>query len=372
VFHRRSRSSEIPQRRHDIPRFGDVDLEAAAERRWRLHHAVHRRETGAGNDELDSLLHHTVSMWRRLALVVIGILSLCAFFSVAIIVRIEELALFEINPNDFVDELNPLLDAVSVRPRISADCSSDSFVFHDLSAVLERLATYACPVIICGDLNVHVEQANDPNAARLHQLLELLGYSQHVNEQTHTSGHTLDLVMTRSETDVSDVHTGPYISDHALIRFSLCVKKLVADQQWTTSRTWRRLSRDDFATDLAASRLCSNLDAHSNASVDEMAKLYSGVLTELLDRHCPAVKVRGKPRRRHRGTMRTAVLPDDKQGLRKGDFGEVTVRTTGLHGWGYSDRCALYMKTRTPGFGGKRLQQTRATPASYGGRSRVY
>ena len=66
--------------------------------------------------------------------------------------------------------------------------------FDDLSAVLERLATYACPVIICGDLNVHVDQADDPNAARLHQLLELLGYSQHVNEQTHTGGHTLDLV----------------------------------------------------------------------------------------------------------------------------------------------------------------------------------
>ena len=104
-------------------------------------------------------------------------------------------------------------------------------------------------MIICGDLNVHVDQADDPNAARLHQLLELLGYSQHVHEQTHTGGHTLDLVMTRSETDVFDVHTGPYISDLVLIRFSLCVKKPCADQQWTTSRTWRRLSRDDFATE---------------------------------------------------------------------------------------------------------------------------
>ena len=47
-------------------------------------------------------------------------------------------------------------------------------------------------------------------------------------------------------------------------------------------------------TDLAASRLCSNLDAHANASVDDMAKLYSEVLTELLDHHCPAVKVRRK------------------------------------------------------------------------------
>jgi len=242
--------------------------------------------------------------------------------------------------------------------------------FHDLSAVLERLATYACPVIICGDLNVHVEQANDPNAARLHQLLELLGYSQHVNEQTHTSGHTLDLVMTRSETDVSDVHTGPYISDHALIRFSLCVKKLVADQQWTTSRTWRRLSRDDFATDLAASRLCSNLDAHSNASVDDMAKLYSEVLTELLDRHCPAVKVRRKAKEKTswydadcHAARRQARAAERR--FRRSHREDDRLTCMGL-------LRSMRMKTRTPGFGGTRLQQARSTPASYGGRSRVY
>jgi len=92
--------------------------------------------------------------------------------------------------------------------------------FDDLSAVLEWLATYACLMIICGDLfNVHVDEPGDTNAARLHQLLKLFGYSQHVHEQTHTGLHTLDLVMTRSDTDVSDVHIGPYIS---LIRFSLC------------------------------------------------------------------------------------------------------------------------------------------------------
>jgi len=57
----------------------------------------------------------------------------------------------------------------------------------------------------------------------------------------------------------------------------------------------------------------------------------------------------GEPSRRRRGTMRTAVLPDDK----KENFGEVSIRTTGLHGWSYSDRCALCMKTRTPVLAGR-------------------
>ena len=83
------------------------------------------------------------------------------------------------------------------------------------------------------------------------------------------------------------------ISDHALIRFTLSVKKPGVDElQWTKSRAWRQLSRDDYASDLAASRLCSNLDALSDLSVDDLAKLYHDVLTDLLDRHCPIVTVR--------------------------------------------------------------------------------
>jgi len=43
---------------------------------------------------------------------------------------------------------------------------------------------------------------------------------------------------------------------------------------------------------VAASTLCSNLNALVSLSVDDMAKLYRDVLTALLDRHCPSVKVR--------------------------------------------------------------------------------
>ena len=168
-----------------------------------------------------------------------------------------------------------------------------SATFYDeLSAVFERLATYNCPVVICGDFNVHVDQIDNPNAVRLRQLLESFGCIQHVTEPTHTAGHTLDLVITRSETEISDVHTGGMISDHALVRFTLSVKKSRLGVEWITRRAWRKLSPDLFASDLAASNLCSDLDALNDLSVDDLAKLYRDVLTDLLDRHCPTVKVR--------------------------------------------------------------------------------
>jgi len=97
----------------------------------------------------------------------------------------------------------------------------------------------------------------------------------------------LDLVITGGDTEVSGFRTGGMISDYAIVQFTLCVKNSSVDEQTITSRAWRKLSHDDFANDLAASTLCSNLDALVNLSVDDMAKLYRDVLTALLDRHCP-------------------------------------------------------------------------------------
>ena len=88
-------------------------------------------------------------------------------------------------------------------------------ILEDLSAVLEQLATYNCPIVICGDLNVHVDQIDDPYTIRFHQLLESFGYCQHVHQQIHTGGHTSDLVITGGDTVVSSVRTGDIISNHA-------------------------------------------------------------------------------------------------------------------------------------------------------------
>ena len=172
-----------------------------------------------------------------------------------------------------------------------------SAFYDELSMVFVRLATYNCPVAVCGDFNIHVDQVEDVNAARLQQLLQSFGYVQHVSEPTHNAGHTLDLVITRSDVALTNLHVGAMISDHALIRFKLSMMKAMeVNVQTVTSRAWRRLSHDAFASDLAASRLCSNLDALSDMSVDDLAQLYRDVMTDILDRHCPVVTIRRRAR----------------------------------------------------------------------------
>jgi hypothetical protein len=140
--------------------------------------------------------------------------------------------------------------------------------------------------------NILIDQSDDANTMRLEQLLRSFGYIQHVTEPTRNAGHTLDLVITRSDTGIRDLWVGAMISDHALIHFTLHVKKPCADTQLVTSRAWRLLSHDAFASDLAASKLCADLDVLGNMYADDLVQLYRDVMTDLLDRHCPVVEVR--------------------------------------------------------------------------------
>ena len=63
---------------------------------------------------------------------------------------------------------------------------------------------------------------NNPNIAKFWNL-ESFGLAQHVQDSTHSSGHTLDLVITKShEIPTSELSvTEPLISDHHCISFNL-------------------------------------------------------------------------------------------------------------------------------------------------------
>ena len=97
--------------------------------------------------------------------------------------------------------------------------------FDELSAIFERLMIYKCPVVVCGDFNIHVDKSDDVHTVRLLQLLQTFGCVQHVAESTHTAGHILDLVITPADTDICDLSVGSMLSDHALICFTLRVAR---------------------------------------------------------------------------------------------------------------------------------------------------
>ena len=113
--------------------------------------------------------------------------------------------------------------------------ASSSMFFDELSSALEQVSLCRCPIVVTGNLNVHVDNHNDPHALRLAQLLQSFFCVQHIDEQTHRDGHTLDLVITRRDTTV---RVGDWLSDHALISVELDIRKPRQEHVETTSRRW--------------------------------------------------------------------------------------------------------------------------------------
>jgi len=66
--------------------------------------------------------------------------------------------------------------------------------------------------------------------------------------------------------------------------------------QAVSSRAWRRLSLDAFTADLSTSPICSDLAALDNMSADDLVHQYRVAMTDLLDLHCPVVRVRRRAR----------------------------------------------------------------------------
>ena len=56
-----------------------------------------------------------------------------------------------------------------------------------------------CPemVLISGDFNFHLD-----DTIKFNEMLEAFGLKQHVSTQTYSSNHILDLLITRSTTDI--------------------------------------------------------------------------------------------------------------------------------------------------------------------------
>ena len=89
------------------------------------------------------------------------------------------------------------------RPPYSADhrVSTNCF-FMEFSTYLETILLSKEHLVIAGDFNIHVDAPRDPDSLKLQDLLQSVGLQQLITEPTHTQGHILDLVITRSSDNI--------------------------------------------------------------------------------------------------------------------------------------------------------------------------
>ena len=95
-------------------------------------------------------------------------------------------------------------------------------------------------IVLLGDLNIHVDNPEDPNAGQILAILEAFGLEQHITFPTHQLGHTLDLIATESKFKLTcPPIPGPYLSDHRSVIIETNNRKLTETPQY---REYRKLT----------------------------------------------------------------------------------------------------------------------------------
>ena len=157
--------------------------------------------------------------------------------------------------------------------------------------IIKRTVVYAAPLIVLGDINIHLDNATSPAAVGFTNILADFDLVQHVTGPTHTGGHTLDVFITRrrSGTQPQVKVEQPIVLDHSMITAVVKFEDVARPETPTTvRRNWQLFDVDAFKNDLAN----ADLVVRPSENCNEFFALYDRTLEALLDKHAqlrPAV-----------------------------------------------------------------------------------
>ena len=176
---------------------------------------------------------------------------------------------------------------IMYRPPYSAAHPVTSAVFFvEFAEYLESIVLSADPLLIVGDFNIHIDSNENYDAIKFSELLQSFSLTQHVQVPTHSSGHTLDLIITRKTDDlVSSVpRAGCLFSDHMPVFCELDMGKVHFTKSNVSYRNLSAINLDALRADLSNSDLCKNTDL---SDIHELAKSYNETLESVINRHAP-------------------------------------------------------------------------------------
>ena len=148
----------------------------------------------------------------------------------------------------FTNSFRATLTIIYRPPYSNLHLVSPRTFFDDFALYMESIILAPEPLIITGDINIRVNNANDSDAWEFLDLLASLGLKQHVIGPTHEGGHTLDLVITRQYDQV--IKCAPmidrFISDHAAVLCQLDSVKPFTAVKKISYRQLKSIDMDDF------------------------------------------------------------------------------------------------------------------------------
>ena len=156
--------------------------------------------------------------------------------------------------------------------------SSTSTFFEQFQSLLEDIHHTTENLVIIGDFNFHLESISS-NSITFNSLSDSFDLTQKVNFPTHTYGHTLNLVLTKSNNDnISNVHTTDAFSDHFSITCTLNLPTPRSQISATvTFPKYHKINKEKMKTDLIASDLINNPSKEAVIAAKETKGLFERI-----------------------------------------------------------------------------------------------
>ena len=167
--------------------------------------------------------------------------------------------------------------------------SSKPLFLSDFALLLEDLASSPSEFVALGDFNLHLDDPDDSYSTSFKTLLETFDLTQHISSSTHTSGHILDLLITKSTSSISSSGlTDFFLSDHKAVTCQ--ISSTVTSSPSRIKKTIRKISAidiDKFSSDIRTSSLFTKPES----SLSSFCQQFESVITTLLDKHAPPKQI---------------------------------------------------------------------------------
>ena len=134
--------------------------------------------------------------------------------------------------------------------------------FDEFSNYLETIVLSPEILLISGDFNFHLDDIANTNTMKFNEMLETFGLKQHVSKPTHSSNHILDLLITRSITDINvlSIENTLFLFDHCFVECKLSIPRPKHSNKEISFREMKKINIDGFKAELSCvNSLCDNI-----------------------------------------------------------------------------------------------------------------
>jgi hypothetical protein len=185
--------------------------------------------------------------------------------------------------------------AIIYRP----PCSKTSIFLSEFETLLSNLNDFDDTVIV-GDLNIHVDDTSNPVACSFKNIYEQYSWSQVIQEPTHDSGHTLDLMLIKMYGNaqvISDtIKTVAGVSDHMAVLCKLSIARPPLMSEWRTLRNFNKVNKESFWNDFWENYRHMRANANETLSINLLWRIFHDCAMTTLSKHAKQKRVKIRKR----------------------------------------------------------------------------